>query len=58
VGRPDLHAAFTGDFYGGRMTADAEVTKTTPFTVRQLTADIRDADVAKIAEERRGSPIR
>ena len=40
------------------MTADAEVTKTTPFTVRQLTADIRDADVAKIAEERRGSPIR
>jgi hypothetical protein len=40
---------FTGTFYGGTMTADAEISKTTPFTVRQLTADIRDADVALVA---------
>jgi hypothetical protein len=45
-----LMRPFVGDFYGGTITADCEVPKTTPFTVRQLTADIRDADVAKIAE--------
>jgi len=41
---------FSGDFYGGRVTADAVVPKTQPFTVSQLTADIRDADVARMAE--------
>lgn len=41
---------FTGDFYGGRITGDAEVPRTHPFTVRQLTADIRDADVSRIAD--------
>ena len=41
---------FTGEFYGGRMTGDAEVPKTNPFTVRQMTVDVRDADVAKITE--------
>ena len=45
---------FVGGFYGGRITADCEVPKTNPFTVRQLTADIRDADVAKLAE---GAPF-
>ncbi|MBI3856495.1 MAG: hypothetical protein HY293_12480 [Planctomycetes bacterium] len=45
-----LMRPFTGDFYGGRMTADAEIPKTHPFTVRELTVDVRDADVAKIAE--------
>jgi hypothetical protein len=45
---------FTGDFYGGRMTGDAEVPRTNPFTVRQLTVDIRDADVARMAE---GAPF-
>jgi len=41
---------FVGDFYGGRMTGDAEVPRTNPFTVKQLTVDVRDADVAKITE--------
>ena len=45
---------FVGDFYGGRLTGDAEVPKTNPFTVRQLTVDVRDADVAKITE---GAPF-
>ncbi len=40
---------FVGDFYGGRLTADCEVPKTNPFTVRQLTVDVRDADVSRIA---------
>lgn len=48
-GRLIVHPV-TGDFYGGRITAHAEVPKTHPFTVRQLTADVRDADVARIAE--------
>jgi hypothetical protein len=41
---------FRGDFYGGQITGDAEVPRTSPFTVRQLTADIRDADVSRMAE--------
>lgn len=45
---------FSGDFYGGRMTGDVEVPRTHPFTVRQLTVDIRDADVARMAE---GAPF-
>jgi hypothetical protein len=45
---------FVGEFYGGRMTGDAEVPRTNPFTVRQMTVDVRDADVAKIAE---GAPF-
>jgi hypothetical protein len=40
---------FVGDFYGGRITGDIEVPKTTPFTVRKLTVDVRDADVARMA---------
>jgi hypothetical protein len=45
---------FVGEFYGGRLTGDAEVPKTNPFTVRQMTVDVQDADVAKIAE---GAPF-
>jgi hypothetical protein len=40
---------FRGDFYGGRMSADVEVPKMRPFTVRKLTVDVVDADVAKMA---------
>ena len=45
---------FRGDFYGGRMTGDIEVPKTHPFTVRKLTVDVVDADVAKMTE---GAPF-
>lgn len=47
-GRLIVHP-FTGDFYGGRMTGDIEVPKTHPFTVKKLTVDVRDADVARMA---------
>lgn len=40
---------FSGDFYGGKITGDAEVPRTNPFTVKQLTVDVRDADVGQIA---------
>jgi len=45
---------FTGDFYGGRITGDIEVPKVSPFTVRKLTVDVRDADVSLMAE---GAPF-
>jgi hypothetical protein len=40
---------FRGDFYGGRMSADIEVPKVRPFTVRKMTVDVVDADVSKMA---------
>ncbi|HZE99050.1 MAG TPA: hypothetical protein VE981_18740 [Planctomycetota bacterium] len=43
-----------GDFYGGRLTADIEVPKMSPFTVRQMTVDVHDADVTKMSE---GAPF-
>jgi hypothetical protein len=45
---------FRGDFYGGRMKADAELPQTVPLTIRQLKVDVRDADVARMAE---GAPF-
>jgi hypothetical protein len=45
---------FRGDFYGGKLVGDIEVPKTHPFTVRKLTVDVTDADVAKMAE---GAPF-
>lgn len=45
---------FRGDFYGGTITGDIEVPKTHPFTVRKMTVDVTDADVAKMAE---GAPF-
>lgn len=42
---------FSGDFYGGRIEGHAELPQTTPLTVRQLTADIRDADVSLMARD-------
>jgi hypothetical protein len=43
-----------GNFYGGRLQADAEITGTSPLRIRQLKADVRDADVSKMAE---GAPF-
>jgi hypothetical protein len=40
---------FSGEFYGGRITGDIEVPKVSPFTVRKLTVDVRDADVSLMA---------
>ncbi len=40
---------FDGKFYGGRITGDIEVPKVSPFTVRQMTVDVRDADVSLMA---------
>lgn len=40
---------FEGEFYGGRITADADVLKTNPFTMSQMSVDIRDADVERMA---------
>ncbi len=40
----------TGDFYGGRIRADAEIPKTSPLTIRQLKIDVAGADVARMAE--------
>ena len=45
---------FTGNFYGGRITARAEVPRVDPFTARALTVDVTDADVARMAE---GAPF-
>jgi hypothetical protein len=39
-----------GDFYGGRIRADAEITGTSPLRIRQLKADVRDADVSRMSE--------
>ncbi|HEX7901349.1 MAG TPA: hypothetical protein VF950_26560 [Planctomycetota bacterium] len=39
-----------GDFYGGRIRADAEIPGTSPLRIRQLKADVRDADVSRMAE--------
>jgi hypothetical protein len=41
---------WTGDFYGGKVKFAAEITQTSPLTIRALTLDIRDADVARMAE--------
>lgn len=38
----------TADFYGGRVKVFGEIPKTRPFTIDQLTVDIRDADVGKM----------
>lgn len=43
-----------GDFYGGRIRADAEIPGTSPLRIRQLKADVRDADVTRMAE---GAPF-
>jgi hypothetical protein len=43
-----------GNFYGGRIQADAEIPGTSPLRIRQLKADVRDADVSKMAE---GAPF-
>ncbi len=43
-----------GNFYGGRLRASAEVPRTSPFTIRQLHVDVRDADVSEMA---RGVPF-
>jgi hypothetical protein len=45
-----LAKPWTGDFYGGKVKATAEIPKASPLTIRQLTLDIRDADVARMAE--------
>jgi len=45
---------FRGEFYGGKLVGDIEVPKTHPFTVRKLTVDVTDADVAKMSE---GAPF-
>ena len=39
----------TGDFYGGRIRADAEIPKTSPLTIRQLKIDVAGADVSRMA---------
>jgi hypothetical protein len=41
---------FSGEFYGGRITGDIDVPKVSPFTVRKLTVDVRDAAVSRMAE--------
>ncbi len=46
---------FEGDFYGGRIKADCSVPRTSPFTVSQFTVDVRDADIARMAENSRYS---
>ncbi len=43
-----------GAFYGGRLQADAEIPQTSPLRIRQLKADVRDADVSRMAE---GTPF-
>lgn len=37
---------FEGDFYGGRLTSHAELVRGQPFTLRQLTMGVKDADMA------------
>jgi hypothetical protein len=39
---------FTGDFYGGRMTVDSEISQANPLTIRHMKIDVRDADVARM----------
>lgn len=43
-----LDPAF-GNFYGGRIKGYGEIEKTQPFTLSQMTIDIKDADVAQMA---------
>jgi hypothetical protein len=43
-----------GDFYGGRIKADAELLRTSPLRIRQLKIDVKDADVSRMAE---GAPF-
>lgn len=43
-----------GDFYGGRLVMDAEIPGTSPLRIRQLKADVRDADASQMAE---GAPF-
>jgi len=45
-----LAKPWTGDFYGGKVKFAAEIPKASPLTIRQITLDIRDADVARMAE--------
>ena len=45
-----LAKPWTGDFYGGKVKFTAEIPKASPLTIRQITLDIRDADVARMAE--------
>jgi hypothetical protein len=40
----------SGDFYGGRVEGWAEIARTSPLTIDQLMVDIRNADVARMAE--------
>jgi hypothetical protein len=42
---------FRGDFYGGRMSVHAELVRGSPFTLRQITATVRDADVARMTAD-------
>lgn len=39
-----------GEFYGGRIRADAEIPRARPLTIRQLKIDVAGADVARMAE--------
>jgi hypothetical protein len=43
-----------GDFYGGRMKADAQLLRVSPLRIRQLKIDVKDADVSRMAE---GAPF-
>lgn len=45
---------FRGDFYGGKLSADIEVPKVQPFTVRKMSVTVTDADVSKMTE---GAPF-
>jgi len=45
-----------GDFYGGRIRADAEILKTRPLTIRQLKIDVAGADVARMAYTSSSTP--
>ncbi|HYF00986.1 MAG TPA: hypothetical protein VEJ18_18835, partial [Planctomycetota bacterium] len=39
-----------GDFYGGRVKADAEIPRAMPLHIQQLKIDVRDADVSRMSE--------
>lgn len=40
----------TGEFYGGKIRADAEIPRASPLTIRQLRIDVAGADVSRMAE--------
>lgn len=44
-----LHPA-SGRFYGGLIRANAEISKTSPFTLDQFIVEVKGADVARMAE--------